>query len=148
VRTSATQLITFLSLFWENHDTLTPPGVAGMGNTGNDTGNAVDPASWGLDLSGAFIAVNRPDFVRFLEPDTANLMTTVQDPAIDPGGGLIWHKWTLNNRELWGHAGGDQGVTTEMWYCPAEDTGVVVLTNGEAYFSNIVHAVFEFAAGQ
>jgi hypothetical protein len=34
-----------------------------------------------------------------------------------------------------------------MWFCPDENTGVIVLTNGEAFFySTIVHEIFEFAA--
>jgi hypothetical protein len=57
----------------------------------------------------------------------------------------VLYSWHVGGRTVWGHGGGDQGVTTEMWFDPATDIGVVALTNGEAYFDNIVDALFDYA---
>jgi hypothetical protein len=74
-------------------------------------------------------------------------ITTVQFPNVADDQGLVWYRTQLGDRTLWGHSGGDLGVTTEMWFCPDENTGVVALTNGEAFFfSTLVHEIFEFAA--
>jgi len=34
---------------------------------------------------------------------------------------------------MWGHNGAWYGCATNMHYCPEEDLGVIVLTNGESY---------------
>jgi CubicO group peptidase (beta-lactamase class C family) len=83
-----------------------------------------------------------------LQPDTAQAMKMPQVPAIDPSQGLVFYTWNLGGRTLWGHGGGDQGVTTEMWFDPVTDIGVVALTNGEAYFFDIMDALFDHAEEQ
>lgn len=80
-----------------------------------------------------------------LQPATAQQMKTPQVPAIDPTQGLAWYTWNSGGRLVWGHGGGDQGVTTEMWFDPLTGIGVVALTNGEAYFPTIVDALFDYA---
>jgi len=83
-----------------------------------------------------------------LAASTAQQMKTPQVPGIDPTQGLVWYTSNVGGRSVWGHNGGDQGVTTEMWFDPATDIGVVALTNGEAYFTNIVDALFDYAEEQ
>jgi CubicO group peptidase (beta-lactamase class C family) len=95
----------------------------------------------------AFMQYGQLGDVRILKSRTVALMTTPQYPRINPSQGLIWYNWNLGRRSLWGHDGGDPGVTTEMWYSPDENTGVVVLTNGESYFFEILYALFEYAEG-
>ncbi len=51
--------------------------------------------------------------------------------GITPGQGLIWYRFRLRGRELWGHNGGDSGVATEAFFDPREGVGVVVLANGD-----------------
>lgn len=85
------------------------------------------------------------DGAAILEPTTADALTTPQVPAIDPSQGLVWYSWHVGGRSVWGHNGGDQGVSTEMWFDPATGIGVVVLTNGEAWFSDIIDALFDHA---
>ncbi len=142
-RTSATQLIDFLWNFWRNRVAGGPPGT-GSGSGGLQMQRLGPFAGLGpsSDPGSDF------EFVRFLEPETAAAMITPQIDPIDPDQGLIWYEWTLNDRTLWGHAGGDLGATTEMWLSPDENTGAVVLTNGESYFDEIIHALFEYAETQ
>ncbi len=149
IRTSSPQLITFLSAFWRNRFDDKPPDVfspsSGAGNPG------AGPSPQGPPTGPSAIrkrqTVLPPGFARILEKETACLMTTVQNPQISPVQGLAFHTWTLNGRLLWGHAGGDQGATTEMWYDEETDIGLVVLTNGESYFFDIIEAMFQYAEG-
>lgn len=110
MRTSATQLVHFLTTFMLNRYP-----VSSHGN------------------------------YRILDSETVNLMLTPQNPSINPNQGLIWYHLSLGGRSLWGHSGGDQGVSTEMWYCPDEESGVVVLINGETFIGSIVDACFDYA---
>lgn len=86
-----------------------------------------------------------PGQVHVVTPATARLMLTPQNPSVNPDQGLAWYRWFFNGRELWGHAGGDLGATTEMWYDPEEEIGVVGFTNGEAYFFPVLEALFAYA---
>jgi len=70
--------------------------------------------------------------VQVLSPAAVAEMQTVQYPALDPTQGLAFYHWTLGGMQLVGHAGGDQGVSTEMWMRPDRRTGVILLTNGDA----------------
>ena len=92
--------------------------------------------------------VEPPGVVRILESDTVNLMLRPQYPQIEPSQGLVWYTLNLGNRILVGHDGSDPGITTEMWYCPKEDTGVAVLTNSEVLFYGILNALFHYASLQ
>ncbi len=84
----------------------------------------------------AFMQGGQIDGVRILDSTTVDTMTTVQFPV--PGGdiGLIWFRYWLNelNDWYWGHGGSDMGCRTQVFYCPspAENWGVVILTNGES----------------
>ncbi|TKJ36588.1 hypothetical protein CEE37_15015 [candidate division LCP-89 bacterium B3_LCP] len=80
-----------------------------------------------------------------LDSATVAQMLSPQIPQIDPSQGLIWYKSYVGGRELWGHGGGDVGVTTEMYHCPDQNSGVVILTNGESYFFEILDALFDYA---
>ncbi len=82
---------------------------------------------------------------RILDSTTVALMTSPQIPGIDPSQGLIWYTFNLGGRQLWGHGGGDFGVTTEMYLCREQNSGVVILTNGESYFFDILDALFDYA---
>jgi len=83
-----------------------------------------------------------------LAASTAQQMKTPQVPGIEASQGLVWYTGTIGGRSVWGHNGGDQGVTTEMWFDPATGIGVVALTNSDAYFTNIVDALFDYAEEQ
>ncbi len=44
---------------------------------------------------------------------------------------LFWFSTTLGSRRIVGHNGGDFGASTELFFDPETDIGVVVLTNGD-----------------
>jgi len=67
-----------------------------------------------------------------LEPATVAEMKTVQYPKIDAWQGLIWYYTTIGGDEVLGHNGGDDGVSTDMYYRTDDEVGVIVLTNGDS----------------
>jgi len=145
VRTSAPQLARFLYTFMHNRK---PSKVVvfprrqfnGAGQSSGDLAHAPQGGASFIPSAGDALPL-----VRILDDRTARLMTTPIHPQIDPYQGLVFYRWNLSGRILWGHNGGDQGVTTEMWYSLDEETGVVCLTNGESYLNEIVNALFEYA---
>ena len=80
---------------------------------------------------------------RILDSVTVDMMTT-----IEAGGfyGLYWFQNLLGGRIMWGHDGGWYGSRTHMFFCPEENTGVIVLDNGENWVRNVVDQLFEYAA--
>ena len=52
----------------------------------------------------------------------------------------------VNGRTLFGHNGGDIGVTTEMFISELDDIGVIILTNSSNYNAiiQIENAIFDF----
>ena len=75
------------------------------------------------------------DGVSILDSTTVDTITTVQVPSADTG--IIWHRFWEDslNDWIWYHSGGDDGVKTEVLFCPAPDEnwGCMTLTNGESY---------------
>ena len=43
--------------------------------------------------------------------------------------GLIWYTATINGKRVWGHTGGDAGVTTAAFLSEQDSTGVLFLSN-------------------
>ena len=89
-----------------------------------------------------------------LDSATVDSMLTVQYPLLPQLGdwvwGLFWYNRLVGSRSVWGHSGGGPGIATFMFFNPEENTGVIVLTNGESHTSVdlIAEALFEFAATQ
>ncbi|MCX6834658.1 MAG: serine hydrolase [candidate division Zixibacteria bacterium] len=69
---------------------------------------------------------------RILDSATVAAVVTPQYPGINFDQGLTWYRTTIANRTVWGHGGGDQGVSTYAGVDMADRFGVVVLTNGES----------------
>ena len=86
---------------------------------------------------------------RILESETVEMIKSIPYPDIDPQQGLIWYykNTGVNGRTLFGHNGGDIGVTTEMFISISENIGVIVLTNSSNYNAiiQIENVVFDFA---
>jgi len=86
----------------------------------------------------AFIQMGQIDGIRILDGSTVDLMTTVQNPAIDPFGGFIWGIQEIyipyvGTRTSCGHlGGGNYGATTIMGYTleTGENVGAIVMANG------------------
>jgi CubicO group peptidase (beta-lactamase class C family) len=68
--------------------------------------------------------------VRVLDRASVRELRRIQLPRIENAQGLIWYRFHLHGRTLWGHNGGDSGVATVAFFEPDTHTGVVVLANG------------------
>jgi CubicO group peptidase (beta-lactamase class C family) len=71
------------------------------------------------------------DTVRILDSTTVDLMTTAQYPVLNPEQGLFWYKKFLDGRWIWGHQGWSSGIRARIAFDWNNNTGSVVLTNGE-----------------
>ncbi len=68
---------------------------------------------------------------RILDSTTVAYILQQQTP-VDPGQGIIFYAGQSSNGDvLWGHNGGDVGVSTAMYFNMDKKTGAIVLTNGE-----------------
>jgi CubicO group peptidase (beta-lactamase class C family) len=77
----------------------------------------------------AFMGFGELDGARILQPATVEEMRRVQYPNLDPTQGLIWYyAGDLHGNTVLGHNGGDIGVSTEMFFDPEANLGVIMLT--------------------
>ncbi|MGD8979887.1 MAG: serine hydrolase [candidate division WOR-3 bacterium] len=88
------------------------------------------------------------DTVRILDSTTVELMTTSQYPVLNPEQGLFWYRKYLDGRWIWGHQGWSHGIRARIAYDWNNNTGSVVLTNGEDINSvtQIAVALLNYAA--
>jgi hypothetical protein len=96
----------------------------------------------------AFMQGGQLGGVTILDSSTVELMTTVEVQNLLPNVdcGLFWMRLNLNGRIIWGHPGSIYGVRTAMFFCPDENSGAIVLTNGESNANwLILDELFEFA---
>ena len=86
---------------------------------------------------------------RILESETVEMIKSAPYPYINSQQGLIWYykNTGVNGRILFGHNGGDIGVTTEMFISLSDNVGVIILTNSSNYnaIMQIENSVFDFA---
>jgi len=60
--------------------------------------------------------------------------------------GLIFYQHLIGKNEVWGHDGGDPGVSTEMYFCRENKTGYIMFNNRtEAYSEPIGEALLLYA---
>lgn len=80
---------------------------------------------------------------QLLKKETMEAMTTLQIPTISNETGL--HLFRFNEEHnLWGHDGGEQGVSTMVAFSPTTKVGVIILTNqGEADLDDILLQGYE-----
>ncbi|UCD20328.1 MAG: serine hydrolase [candidate division WOR-3 bacterium] len=87
------------------------------------------------------------DTVRILESTSVDSMTTSQYPVLNPEQGLFWYKKFLDGRWIWGHQGWSSGIRARIAFDWNNNTGAVVLTNGEDITSvtDITMALLNYA---
>jgi CubicO group peptidase (beta-lactamase class C family) len=144
VRTSAHHLACFLSAFMKNAQVNKPPYNGGNPGS-NFSGNLMNH----YNSSPSFFKYNNdPPFMpQLLESDTIEMILT---PYFSYGTykhqGLVWRYYNYDwlTHPIWGHSGSYKGTSTEMWYAPEKEVGVVVLTNGEAGIFDICAAIFSY----
>ena len=92
----------------------------------------------------------RIDTIQVLDSTTIDTITTRHYPTIASQQGLTWYRANFDGQWVWEHGGGDQGVCPRIGFCPAKQTGIVVLTNSEAFggVSNIVNKLWLEANGR
>lgn len=71
------------------------------------------------------------DGTRLLDAATVDEMRRDQVPDLTTGQGLVWYSRRIRRHTMLGHDGGDDGVSTAMFYEPDTGIGIVVLTNDD-----------------
>lgn len=69
---------------------------------------------------------------RILQEATVDTIMKIQYPALNPFWGLGWRRITgFSGRTIWGHYGNgsSEGGNTAMYFCPAENSAVIVMQN-------------------
>ncbi len=78
-------------------------------------------------------------------------MLTLQVPNLDDTQGLNWYLEELyysgGTAMLWGHNGGEMGVSTDLYIDPVNNIGLCVLTNGEGDPIYICDELYDYALG-
>lgn len=84
-----------------------------------------------------------------LSPTSINTMMSAQVPSLDPTQGLNWYQeeifYSGGSSMLWGHNGGESGVSTDMYLDPVNNIGICVLTNGEGDALYICDELYDYA---
>lgn len=84
-----------------------------------------------------------------LSATSISQMWTEQIPSLDPTQGLSWYKEVIYHSSgttmLWGHNGGGEGVSTEIYLDPVNKIGISVLTNGEGNAIYIIDELYNYA---
>ncbi len=110
------------------HYTFTDYPNGGLRSTGNDL----------FKFLSAFVQGGISNGYQLLSESTIDAMITPQIPSIDKEVGL--HLFLMDpGNNLWGHDGGEQGVSTIMAFNPDTKIGAIILTNqGDAELDEIL----------
>ncbi len=83
---------------------------------------------------------------QILNSATVDEIFSPQIPDIDITQGIIWYQVNIGGNICWGHNGGDEGVSTNMYFSPADSTGVILLANGNNFYpTGVLGAMFDYA---
>ena len=85
-----------------------------------------------------------------LTSNSVSEMLSPQVPSIEPGQGLNWYTEEVflsggGTVTVWGHNGGESGVSTDIYIDPATETGIAVLSNGEGDNLFVVDELYDYA---
>ena len=56
--------------------------------------------------------------IQILQPETVELMSTIQPGLEKEGQAIIWYYKNQHSRRLLGHSGGDYGAANDMFFNP------------------------------
>lgn len=83
-----------------------------------------------------------------LSSSTLINMFTPQVPTLEPTQGLQFYKESFNISSgdimLWGHSGGEYGISTEMYFDHTNAMGIAVLANGENDATQILEKLYDY----
>jgi CubicO group peptidase (beta-lactamase class C family) len=80
-----------------------------------------------------------------LSAASINEMWSAQVPSLNPTQGLNWYQASFGAATLWGHNGGEDGVSTDLYVDPTNNIGICVLTNGEGDAFTICEELYQYA---
>ena len=107
-----------------------------------------------LDLANFMIAMlNGGSFgdQSILSANAVGEMLSPQIPLLDATQGLNWYREELFHSNgstlVWGHNGGEQGTSTDLYIDPVNNIGICVLTNGEGDPIYICDELYDYALG-
>jgi CubicO group peptidase (beta-lactamase class C family) len=80
---------------------------------------------------------------QLLDSTTVAYMRSQVVPSIDPTQGIVFYSFEDTYGTWWGHNGGDMGVSTNMFFNEATNTGLITLTNGDGDHWPIRDAIFD-----
>ena len=109
--------------------------------------------STALELANYVIMLlNHGEFegVNILSAAAVDSMSTVQNPnwtfSYGVAGLGLFKREGYGNRVVWGHNGGSSGgFANHFYFCPEENSGIVITTNSEQYVDPIVEYLFDYA---
>ena len=84
--------------------------------------------------------------IRILDSETIEFIKTIPYPNIDYLQAIMWYYKNQGGRTLFGHNGGDLGVSADMFISLSNGVGVIVIVNCANYSSmiEIEEAIFDF----
>jgi CubicO group peptidase (beta-lactamase class C family) len=83
---------------------------------------------------------------QLLQPSTVDSILNIQNLAVGVKQGLIFEFLENVNFSVWGHNGGDPGVSTEMYFDREKHIGYIMFTNrSNAYSQTLRNALLQFA---
>ncbi|MCF8277619.1 MAG: serine hydrolase [Flavobacteriales bacterium] len=85
-----------------------------------------------------------------LSGSSVSEMLSQQIPSLEPSQGLNWYTEEVfltggGTTIVWGHNGGESGVSTDIYIDPTTDIGIVVLSNGEGDNLYVVDELYNYA---
>lgn len=97
-----------------------------------------DVASWLL------MNLNNGSF-NFLEILPESLAQESMSPIFGGDQGYVWYSFSLEGDTVWGHNGGDAGVSTDICVSKENDVAVAILSNGEDNLFSLMADVYVWA---
>lgn len=96
----------------------------------------------------AFMQYGILNSTRILDSSTVDMMTSIQFPSVSPNFGLGWRMSDLSGRTIWDlNSGPFSGMYSRIGFCPNENSGIVIFTNGESWdcIDTIMITLFDYA---
>ena len=98
----------------------------------------------------AFIGNGTFENVKILDPETVDLMASVQYEDKWLRYGLIFENLERGGVEVWGHTGGNPGAAAEMFFDRETNTGYIIMINRTMFckYPTIPNALLQYARGE
>jgi CubicO group peptidase (beta-lactamase class C family) len=94
----------------------------------------------------AYIMHGKFNNYQLLQSQTLDTIMTENRSITGGIQGLIFYQHEIGSFNVWGHNGGDPGVSSEMYFDPNERVGYIMFNNRtEAYSSTLAHALLRYA---